>query len=761
LLGKVLWEEFEPLKEQVGYREFHRAIRDNCTVVFEEFYEPYQILSEIRAYPSEEGLTVYFRDITQDRKIKESLRLSEERFQIVAKSSTDAIWDWDLTTKKNWRSENIQNLFGYTSEDFDGPMELWSDRIHPDDRMRVLDNLHAAVHGQANNWIDEYRFIRKDGSVATVLDRGSIIRDSKGHAIRMVGAMVDLTERRQADARIREQAALLDKAKDAIVVRGVDNRVHYWNKGAERLYGWTAEEAVGRSVAELLYDDPTHLHEATRRVLETGEWSGEITERRKDGTPLPVEVHWTLMRDEAGEPQSIFAIKTDITRRKADEHKIQRLAFYDSLTQLPNRQLLMDRVQRAIASSARSAQTSALLFIDLDDFKTLNDASGHTMGDLLLQQVAQRLTACVRSSDTVARLGGDEFVVMLENISNNLDEATAQTRTVSETILKALGKPYQLENFQHISTSSIGITLFDSHAEDASELLKRADLAMYQAKAAGGNTLRFFDPTMQAAISARVSMEADLRQSLREREFCLHFQPQVDMHGRMIGLEALVRWQHPRKGLVSPAEFIALAEETGLILPLGEWVLETACRQLATWADKPEAAHLEIAVNVSAYQFRHPGFVEQVLGALGRTGANPRRLKLELTESMLIDNVEDTIMRMNMLKARGIGFALDDFGTGYSSLVYLRRLPLDILKIDRSFIRDLLVNPNDVVIAQMIIALAGNLGLKVIAEGVETEAQRDLLFQHGCDAYQGYLYSKPLPADEISALIRDGYEGHA
>jgi diguanylate cyclase (GGDEF)-like protein/PAS domain S-box-containing protein len=752
-LGKVLWEEFSALQGQFGYREFHRAVEQNCTVAFEEFYAPYQVWSEVRAYPSEEGLTVYFHDITQAKKTQKALQISEERFRIIAKSTNDALWDCDLISNTNWRSETVLNLFGYTPQDFEGPMKLWSDRIHPDDRGRILDSTDAALKGEGDHWSDEYRFIRKDGSIAYVLDRGFIIRDSEGKATRIMGAMVDLTERREADVRLREQASLLDKAKDAIVVRGLDNRVHYWNKGAERLYGWTAEEAIGRSVEELLYEDPTELHNATRRVIELGEWSGEITERRKNGTTLPVEAQWTLVRDEAGQPKSIFAIKTDISVRKAAERRVQQLAFYDQLTQLPNRQLLMDRLERAIVASTHSGHVSALLFIDLDDFKSLNDTLGHATGDLLLQQVARRLTCCVSDIDTVARFGGDEFVVLLEQIGSDFDEAAARTMSIGEGILEALNQGYQLGNYKHNSTPSIGITLFEDDKVDMGELLKRADMAMYQAKAAGRNSLRFFDPRMQAAVSARMSLEADLRQGLYERQFLLHYQPQVDRTGRITGVEALIRWQHPKRGMVSPLEFIQLAEETGLILPLGEWVLETACQQLATWAALPELANLEIAVNVSARQFHHPGFVEQVLGALALTGVDPRRLKLELTESMLFDNLEDTISKMSTLKARGVSFALDDFGTGYSSLAYLKRLPLDMLKIDRSFVCDLLTNANDAAIARTIIALGCNLGLKIIAEGVETEGQRDFLFQHGCDAYQGYLCTKPLPAEAVAAII--------
>jgi len=421
---------------------------------------------------------------------------------------------------------------------------------------------------------------------------------------------------------------------------------------------------------------------------------------------------------------------------------------------LPNRRLLIDRLKQALAASNRSGRFGALLFIDLDNFKTLNDTLGHDVGDLLLQQVAQRLSTCVRAGDTVARLGGDEFVVMLEDLSENAREAATQTETVAEKILATLNQSYQLAGYQQRSTPSIGATLFGENATAIEELLKRADLAMYQAKAAGRNTLRFFDPEMQAVVSARADMEAGLTEAMRAEQFIIYFQAQVDSTGKLTGAEVLLRWQHPQQGLVSPLEFIPLAEDTGLILPLGQWVLEAACTQLAAWANDTEMAHFILAVNVSALQFHTPDFVDQVLRTLARTGANPHRLKLELTESLLVTNVEDVIAKMTALKAKGVGFALDDFGTGYSSLSYLKRLPLDQLKIDRSFVRDILTDTNDASIAKMVVALAESLDLAVIAEGVEIEAQKNFLARHGCLAYQGYLFSRPLPIGEFERFAR-------
>ncbi len=448
--------------------------------------------------------------------------------------------------------------------------------------------------------------------------------------------------------------------------------------------------------------------------------------------------------------QVVVFLARDITDRKIKEDEIAYLAFYDPLTGLPNRRLLQDRLHQAMANSKRSGQRGALLFIDLDNFKTLNDTLGHDKGDLLLQQVATRISECVRECDTVARLGGDEFVVMLEELSHIEEVAAAQAKMLGEKILMKLRHPYLIAGYEHNSSASIGITLFQAHQESSDELMKRADIAMYQAKSAGRNTLRFFDNKMQAIVTSRAELENDLREGIRQQQLLLHYQPQVDANGQITGAEALVRWQHPLRGMVSPAEFIPLAEESGLILALGDWVLYEACQQLRRWTEQPALAHLSLAVNISARQIHQPDFVDQILAAIHNAEITPNRLKLELTESLLLEDTEDIIHKMTALKACGVGFSLDDFGTGYSSLAYLKRLPLDQLKIDQSFVRDLLTDPNDAAIASTIVTLAQSMGLNVIAEGVETEAQRQCLEELGCYAYQGYLFGRPAPAEMFS-----------
>jgi diguanylate cyclase (GGDEF)-like protein len=488
-------------------------------------------------------------------------------------------------------------------------------------------------------------------------------------------------------------------------------------------------------------------------LLRTGVWQGEVWDRRKNGEIYPKWMVITELKSDDGITMHYVSTQTNMTQRKMAEDEIKHLAFYDPLTQLPNRRLLLDRLQQALATSVRNERQCALFFIDLDNFKTLNDTLGHDKGDLLLQQAANRLSGCIGASDTVARLGGDEFVVILELLSSHSVEAAEQAETVGENILDALNQNYCLHGYDYCSTASIGITLFGHRHEAIEELLRQADLAMYQAKAAGRNALRFFDSNMQTAVAARIALEKNLRHAVREQQFVLYYQAQVNGAECITGAEALLRWQHPQRGLVFPDEFIALAEETGLILPLGHCVLETACAQLAAWAGQANVAHLTLAVNVSAQQLCQADFVARVLAVLERTGADPSKLKLELTESVLMDNVEDIIAKMSALKNRGVHFALDDFGTGYSSLAYLKRLPLEKLKIDRSFVNDVLTDPNDAVIAKTIVTLAHSLGLAVIAEGVETEEHRHFLAQHGCHAYQGYLFSRPVPLQAFEALV--------
>ena len=574
----------------------------------------------------------------------------------------------------------------------------------------------------------------------------------------------DITHRKQAESALRESELRfrsLLRNIPSISVQGYlqDGTTSYWNQASEQLYGYTAEEALGGNLLDLIIPPPMRdgVRAHMQHMFATGEVipAGELQLQRKDGTPVHVFSSHAYIQV-PGHPPEMFCIDIDISGRKAAEDEARYLAFYDALTQLPNRRLLVDRLQQVLVNGARSGLTTAVLFVDLDNFKTLNDTRGHEVGDLLLKDVAQRLRSCVREQDTVARLGGDEFVVVLQNLSSDAPEAAAQARTLGELILAQLRQPYELAGHEHHFTASIGVTLLNHQRDSVDEVLKQADMAMYRAKDDGRNTLRFFDPDMQQAVNRRALLETELHNGLRRAQFLLLYQPQVDSQGRVTGAEALVRWQHPVQGMVPPSEFIPLAEESGLILPLGQWVMETALRQQARWQQDPLFAHLSLAINVSARQFLQDDFVAQVLALVQQTGANPAQIKLELTESLLLANVDSVIATMRALKAHGLGFSLDDFGTGYSSLSYLKRLPLDQIKIDQGFVRDVLLDASDAAIARSIIALAGSLGLSVIAEGVETTAHHQFLLAHGCQAFQGYLFGRPLTLEDFENRVRQG-----
>ncbi len=598
---------------------------------------------------------------------------------------------------------------------------------------------------------------RKDGSIWQVEISATYSDVDDGQVFVFVR---DITSRKLAEAKLVESEsrlqALTHAIPDLVWLKNPEGVYLACNHRFERLYGAAEQAIVGKTDYDFVSEElAVFFRKHDKAAMAKGQptVNEEWLTFADDGHRELVETTKTPIYDSRRCLIGVLGIGHDITQRKRAEDEIRQLAFYDTLTGLPNRRLLLDRLQHALVASARHQHEGALLYIDLDNFKTLNDTLGHDIGDLLLQQVAQRLVACVRDSDTVARLGGDEFVVMLEDLSENSQEAATQAEAVGNKIIASLNVSFQLASYEHRSTPSIGVTLFSDNQETVDELLKRADLSMYQAKAAGRNTLRFYNPDMQAVVSVRAALEADLREAVLGNRFVLYYQAQVDGKGRVTGCEALLRWPHSGRGMISPAEFIPLAEDVGLILPLGRWVLETACKQLAAWSKQPAMAHLTIAVNVSARQFRHDDFVGQVLEVLERTRANPQRLKLELTESLLVDNVESVITKMTALKANGVGFSLDDFGTGYSSLSYLKRLPLDQLKIDQGFVRDILTDPNDAAIAKMVIALAESMGLSVIAEGVETGEQKDFLARQGCHAYQGYLFGRPMPLEpfEIAA----------
>jgi len=685
----------------------------------------------------------------------EARRESEERFRALFNQATVGVAQVDSATGQFVRvNQRYADILGYSPQELVGM--TFQSLTHPDDLAADLAHVRRLQSGDVPEYRLEKRYIHKDGhevwgdlTVSSMWASGS----APGYHIAVVQ---DITARKRMEENLRanEQRlrSILERLPMGLCLVQDDGLISFRNARYVQICGYTQEEVPDTNTWwQRAYPDATEREAIRQRLLDTSHQGiiplAEYTIRCADGKYKPVEISGIFV--EGGR----LITMQDLSERKAAEEEINQLAYYDPLTRLPNRRLLMDRLQQALATSARHHRSGALLMLDLDNFKTVNETRGHDRGDALLLQVAHRLRSCVHEDDTVARQGGDEFVVVLEDLGDSPEEAAARAEDVGQRILGVLREPYQIDGDAHHSSLSMGVTIYSGTRETVDELLKRADLALYQAKNAGRDTLRFYDPQMQAVVSARATLELDMRVGLAQGQFELYYQPQID-HGRIIGAEALLRWRHPRDGFISPAHFIPLAEETGLILPLGEWVLQAACRRLAAWAQHPDLATLSLAVNVSPRQFHQTGFVAQVLAALAGAGADGHQLKLEMTEGLLLQDVEDTIDKMGQLRGYGVGFSLDDFGTGYSSLSYLKRLPLDQLKIDQSFVRDVLTDPNDAAIARTVVALGTSLGLRVIAEGVETEAQREFLERHHCHAWQGFLLSPPVAVAEFEALVR-------
>ncbi|MBK9522296.1 MAG: EAL domain-containing protein [Rhodocyclaceae bacterium] len=719
------------------------------------------------AIDGESYFVVYVSDVTAERKINAAIASSEkalqqlnddlqakvELFRVTESVAKVGHWTADATGDYLYGSPEIFHMMGLGVEP-GVTRETARSMIHPDDLPGFV-----AARVAMDETPFSYRVLLPDGTI-------HYMRTQMGRHVRSDGTQVDygviqdFTVEHEAKAALQvrlTQLQLLTARLPVMVFQytmqsatsGVFNFV---SEAVSDIFGVTPEQACenANSVFRwVLEEDRKVLFDTMNHSAEVGsKWTHEFRICSADGVDR-VLLGRALVRYESSGSVVAYGSVTDITERKAAEAKIEHLAFYDALTSLPNRRLLMDRLQYALAITTRDKTSGALIFIDLDNFKNLNDSQGHDVGDQLLQQVAQRLLDSVREVDTVARIGGDEFVVMLQGLETEGQLATAQVEQVAKKILVNLNRPYFLGALEHHSTPSIGVALFGDNDQTVDELLKQADLAMYESKSAGRNTMRFFDPAMQELVAQRTALEHDLRMGLQRRELMVHYQPVVNSRGGMVGVEALCRWNHPRRGRVSPGEFIPVAEQTGLIVPLGHWVLQTACEQLAVWAQRDSTRALTISVNVSARQFRQSEFVQEVSDLLADTGANPRCLRLELTESLLFSDRDDTVRKMTELGSMGVKFSLDDFGTGYSSLAYLKILPLEQLKIDQSFVRDVLSDSNDAAIARTVLALGHSLGLNVVAEGVETAGQRDFLLENGCRLFQGYYFGRPVPVEEL------------
>ena len=706
---------------------------------------------EVRGAPLPGGgfVTIYTDITTRKHGENELLRL-HERLSLAVETASMGIWDWDAVANVVVADERVFNLFGVSSAGREGRFNDFSDYYHLDDRARVAAQVRDFLRGAGSVDRLSYRIVRPDGSLRHIDVHYSVTRDLAGRVLRAVGVTFDVTERKRNEERLLLSEKVFDSSPVAILIADPANRIVSVNSAFARITGYGEDEALGRDPKFL----GSGLHDAAfyrsmwQTLAATGYWEGEIWDRRKNGEIYPKWMTISTVHDRHDNHLTHYvAIFSDITERKRAEEHIRHLAHHDPLTSLPNRMTLEARLHQSIAEARRGGRSVAAMFLDMDRFKTINDTLGHHVGDLLLIEVARRLKDAVRASDTVARLGGDEFVVVLPGLETP-DVAT----TLAGAILERLSETYRIEGHELHSTPSIGIALYPQDGEDVTTVMKHADTAMYHAKSKGRNNFQFFSHSMNAAAMERLEVERQLRDALQNDQFLLHYQPRLDMDGRVTGAEALIRWNRPGKGLQPPSVFIPIAEETDLINRIGDWVLATVCRQIRSWLDaglRPP----HIAVNLSARQLRQPSLLGHVSAVLAATGVPAELLEIEITESMAMENPHKAALLLQEFKGMGIALAMDDFGTGYSSLAYLKRLPLDYLKIDRSFVADITVDANDLAIAKGTIALAHSLGLKVIAEGVETEGQLDLLRSHGCDEVQGYLYARPLPPAELETFL--------
>jgi diguanylate cyclase (GGDEF)-like protein/PAS domain S-box-containing protein len=696
------------------------------------------------------GAIVSARDLTELYLVQEALSVSEARNRAILDTAVDGILVVDEASRVAYANPATCLLTGYSREEL-------QDRPLTDLMPESYRGRHEAgfgnylVSGQPTvSWRNlAFVLLHRDGHEIPV--EVSIGEQGGTESRLFIGILRDVTARRAAEERLRQSAKVFESTTDGVTITDAAANIIAANRAFSEITGYTEAEVLGKNPR--LLQSGRHDESFYRCVWQTiaraGAWSGEIWNRRKNGEIYPEWLTISSVKDDAGELTNYVGVFSDISQIKQSQEQLEHLAHYDPLTDLPNRLLFGARLEHAIQRAERDGALLTLLYIDLDRFKTVNEGLGHPAGDRMLREVAQRLAHCVRAEDTVARLGGDEFIIMLEGLQN-----TTLATALADKLLAALTRSFDLDGQEVFIGASIGISTYPADGTDATTLLKNADAAMYRSKEDGRNTHRFYNVAMTRSARERLTLETSLRQAVAQQEFLLHYQPQVDVaSGEILGVEALVRWDHPASGLIAPVRFIPLAEETGLIIPLGEWVLFAACAQAKIWSEQVGMPRITVAVNLSPRQFRQEKLAEHVRAVLDATGLPPALLELEITESALMDDAEQAIVTLRALKQLGIRVSMDDFGTGYSSLAQLKRFPIDKLKIDQSFIRDIPHDQSDMEIAATIVAMARNLHLKVLAEGVETEAQLAFLQIHGCDAYQGYLCSRPVPAQALEAWL--------
>ncbi|MEA2111455.1 MAG: EAL domain-containing protein [Campylobacterota bacterium] len=684
--------------------------------------------------------------------------IEHERLALALLGSNDGIWDWNLVDNSICFTPRWKEMIGYRDDEIPNEFATWKDRVHPDDLQNTIQSIEDNISGKTEHYENIYRLKHKDGHWIWNLDQGITIYDEDGTAIRMIGTHTDITDEKEMQLKSIHQAQIIEQIHDSVISTNLDGNIISFNAGSELLLGYRSDEIIGQHITVLyLKEDFDFLKKNIEMLMKNGEHQANIRLVKKSKQVIDAHLSLSLLKDQNGNPIGMVGYSQDITLRLKAEKKLREQkdilhhqAYHDSLTGLPNRSLFQDRLEQSIEKAKRNRGKIALFFIDLDHFKEINDSLGHEVGDTVLKMVTQRLESAIRKEDTLARLGGDEFTVMIEHFEH------AQSATLlAEKILASLKEAITIDSHTLYVSSSIGISLYPQDGKDYESLLKYADAAMYKAKNEGRNNFQFYSAEMTELAFERVVMQASLNQAIKDEEFVVFYQPQIDAKlETFVGVEALIRWQHPTMGLVSPVKFIPLAEETGLIVEMDQWVMRTVMSQMDEWYSKGLRPG-KLALNLSMKQLRQENFISILEESMKNTGFKAKDLELEVTEGQIMTNPEEAIKILKKISDIGIELAVDDFGTGYSSLSYLKKLPINKLKIDQSFIRDLPDDEDDVGITKAVISLSQSLKLNVIAEGVETNEQKNFLLKNGCETIQGYLYGRPMPADELTQLLQE------
>ena len=689
-------------------------------------------------------------DITKTFKANEEKEKINERLQLALLGNNDGIWDWNLLTNEVYYSPRWKEMLGYYDDELPNIYASWKKRANPEDIPKAMDAIRKCIAGEIEYLDNIHRIRHKDGHWVWIHSRARTVLDKDSNAIRITGTHTDITEQQTLQLKLAQQQQVIEQIHDSVISTDLDGNIIGWNHASEIILGYSAKEMLGKHVTHIyLEEDYEDLGKNIAQLMQNGFNDAEVRLVKKSGEIINAELSLSLLKDEDGNPTGMIGYSKDVTKRKQTQDILHHQAYHDALTGLPNRALFQNRLKESLKKAKKENSTLALFFIDLDHFKEINDSFGHKVGDEILKIITDIFKKVIRKEDNVARLGGDEFTILLENLNRPQDASR-----LAKKILEELEKPLLLEDNEFYVSSSIGISIYPHDGDTCEDLLKYADSAMYRAKDEGRNNFQYYSPEMTELAYERVIMETNLRDSLKNQDFVVYYQPQVDGRtDKIIGMEALVRWNHPSLGLLPPDKFIPLAESTGLIVELDRFVMRSAMTQLATWY-KQGLNPGRLAMNLAVKQLQQQDFISAFTTIMQETGCKAEWLELEVTESQIMRNPKKAIKILQQISDIGIELAVDDFGTGYSSLAYLKKFPIDKLKIDQSFVKDLPDDKEDAAITKAVIALANSLQLRIIAEGVEKREQKDFIVESGCHNIQGYFYSKPIPAEDMELLLK-------